>query len=66
MKNSPSILFCIDKETKEDYDSDVRTVHSGLGGEVSVPRRDRGNLAKEKFEKDFVSRWSSECVLASQ
>jgi len=40
-KNSPYVLFCIGKKTKEGCDrgSEVGTVHSGRDGEVSVPLR---------------------------
>jgi len=36
-KNSPSVLFCIGKRTKEgcDWGSEVGTVHSGRSGEFS-------------------------------
>jgi len=41
MKNSPSVLFCISKRTRECFDrgSEVWTVHSGWDGEGPVPPR---------------------------
>jgi len=58
MKNSPSVLSCIDKRTKESCNrgSEVGTVHSVRGEKGPFLLGNRRNLARENFEKDFFSR----------
>jgi len=64
-KNSPSVLSCIGKRTREgcDRDSEVGTVHSGRNGKGPVPsRKPKESGMRGSCEKDFVSTKSSECV----
>jgi len=56
--NSPSVLSCIGKRTREGYDrgSEVGTVHSAWDGEGPVPPRKPKESGREgSCEKDFVS-----------
>jgi len=58
-KNSPSVLSCIDKRTKEGCNrgSEFRTVHSERNVERPVPlRKPNESGRRECCEKDFVSR----------
>jgi len=54
-KNSPSVLSCIGKKTKEGCDciSEVGTVHSGRDGEGPVsPRKPRESGRRESFKNE--------------
>jgi len=66
MKNSPSVLSCIGKRTKEGCDrgSEVGTVHSvRIRWEGTVSLRKLKESGKGgSCEKDFISTKSSECV----
>jgi len=58
-KNSPSVLSCISKRTKEacDRDSEAGTVHSGRDGKgLLTLRKPKESNERDKCEKDLVSR----------
>jgi len=64
-KNSPSVLSCIGKKTREGCDcgSEVWTVHSGWDGEGPVPpRKPKESCRRGSCMKYFVSTKSSEYV----
>jgi len=65
-KNSPSVLSCIGKRTREGFNrgSEFGSVKSGLGGERLVSEKIEEIWPKRKLKKDSVSRWSSGCVLS--
>jgi len=71
-KNSPSVLSCIRKSTREGCDrgSEVGTIHSGWDGEGPVPpRKPKESGRRGSCEKDFVETWvmrSVAPVLASE
>jgi len=61
--NSPSVLSCRDKRTKEGCNRgrEVGTVYSGRDGEGPVSLRISRDLAKTKsYDRNSVFRWSSE------
>jgi len=63
--NSSSVLFCIDKRTKEGCNrgNEVGIVHSERDGEEPVPpRKPKESGRRGICEKDFVSKKSSGCV----
>jgi len=64
-KNSPSVLSCIGKRTREccDRGSEVGTIHSGWYKEGPVPPRKPNESGRgESCEKEFISKKSSECA----
>jgi len=68
-KNSPSILSCIGKRTKEDCDrdSEVGTVHSGRDRKGPVhAKKPKESGKRDNCEKDFVSRQHIRYALSLQ
>jgi len=65
-KNSPSVLSCIGKRTREGCDrgSEIVIVHIGRDEEGPVPPRKPKDLAELRgsCEKEFVSKQSSGCA----
>jgi len=64
-KNFSFVLSYIGKRTREGCDrgSEVGTVHSGRDGEGPVPpRKPKESGRRGSYEKDFVSKKSSECA----
>jgi len=65
MKNSPSVLSCIGKRTREGCDrgSEVGTIHSGYDKEGPVlPMKPKGSGRRGSCQKDFVSTRCIKCV----
>jgi len=63
--NSPSVLSCICKRTREGCDrgNEDKTVYSEWDGEGPVPpRKPMKSGRRGNCEKDFVSKKSSECA----
>jgi len=60
-KNSPSVLSCIDKRTKEGCDrgSEVGTVHSGKDGEGPAPLWKPGIWQKREYMK-LPGKWAGD------
>jgi len=63
-KNSPSVLSCIGKWTRQDRErgSEVGTVYNKRDGKGPVPPRKPKESGRREVVKDFVSKKSSGCA----
>jgi len=54
-KNSPSILFCIDKRTKKAVTAEAKPEHPTVGEVGEVPlKKPKESDKRENCERDFV------------